>query len=176
MQALRCTFFVMVVYFILDICYSIVKCAKRVWSVGCKQVVVKFTWINCGRSLRQSPQEFAKEKRHMKEQHKRGAWCEIHSTPKPQASVGTVKRCETRCETEWYENIKNDMVSYQSFACLKQNKRLVTADSTVEQLHILPKLGSTGVEQLLEEKAKDRFLFSTLAMFFEADKYAMLCL
>ena len=51
-----------------------------------------------------------------------------------------------------------------------------TADSTVEQLHILPKLGSTGVEQLREEQAKDRFFFPTLAMFFEADKYAMLYL
>ena len=84
-------------YLYLYICYSIIKCAKRAWSVDCKQVVVKFTWINCGRSLRQSAQEFEKEKRFMKEQHKRGAWCEIHSTPKPQASVGTVKRCET----EW---------------------------------------------------------------------------
>ena len=45
---------------------------------------------------------------------------------------------------------------------------------------LLPQLGSTGVEQLLEEKAKERdfisfffFFFPTLAMFLEADKYAM---
>ena len=76
------------------------KWAKHAWSVDCKQVVVKFMWINCGRPLQQSAQEFEKEKRFMKEQHKRGAWCEIHSTPKPQASVGTVKRCET----EWYKH------------------------------------------------------------------------
>ena len=82
------------------------KCAKRAWSVDCKQVVVKFMWINCGRSLRQSAQEFEKEKRLMKEQPKRGAWCEIHSTPKPQASVGTVKRCET----EWYKQYMNKPV------------------------------------------------------------------
>ena len=46
----------------------------------------------------------------------------------------------------------------------------------VEQLHILPKLGSTGVEQLLEEQTKDRdlFFFSILTMLFKADKCAML--